>query len=202
MSAAREVPVVASPARGTFRARLSEDGTSFAYTLDYEGFEGTVTQAHIHIAQPFASGGISVWLCKTAAATPPTTVPADTPTCGAAWRRRARGGRRHFGRGRDRPDGPGGSGCRFRGSASPDARGLRLRERALHLRSGRRGARPDPAHGPRRPLAARTRRVPLAAGSLEAHVASVSRTRQRARHPARQHETCFAGPQRTCRDRR
>ncbi len=82
MSAAREVPVVASPARGTFRALLSDDGTSFAYTLNYEGFEGTVTQAHIHIAQPFASGGISVWLCKTAAVTPPTTVPADTPVCG------------------------------------------------------------------------------------------------------------------------
>jgi CHRD domain len=82
MSAAREVPVVASPAKGSFRARLSDDGTSFEYSLDYEGFEGTVTQAHIHIAQPFASGGISVWLCKTAAVTPPATVPADTPTCG------------------------------------------------------------------------------------------------------------------------
>ena len=56
---------MASAAKGTFRARLSDDGTSFEYTLDYEGFEGTVTQAHIHIAQPFASGGISVWLCKT-----------------------------------------------------------------------------------------------------------------------------------------
>jgi CHRD domain len=83
MSAAREVPVVASAAKGSFRARLSDDGTSFEYTLDYEGFEGTVTQAHIHIAQPFASGGISVWLCRTAAPVPPTGVPADVPTCGA-----------------------------------------------------------------------------------------------------------------------
>ena len=83
MSAGHEVPVVASAAKGTFRARLSDDGTSFEYSLDYEGFEGTVTQAHIHIAQPFASGGISVWLCKTGAVAPPTTVPADTPTCGA-----------------------------------------------------------------------------------------------------------------------
>ena len=83
MSAAREVPVVASPARGTFRARLSDDGMSFEYTLDYEGFEGTVTQSHIHIAQPFASGGISVWLCKTASPAPPAGVPADVPTCGA-----------------------------------------------------------------------------------------------------------------------
>ena len=83
MSPGREVPVVSSGARGTFRARLSDDGTSFEYTLDYEGFEGTVTQGHIHIGQPFASGGISVWLCKTAAVTPPPTVPADTPACGA-----------------------------------------------------------------------------------------------------------------------
>ena len=65
LSARHEVPVVASAAKGSFRARLSDDGTSFEYTLDYEGFEGTVTQAHIHIAQPFASGGISVWLCET-----------------------------------------------------------------------------------------------------------------------------------------
>ena len=82
MSAVNEVPVVASAATGAFRARLSDDGTSFEYTLDYGGFEGTVTQAHIHIAQPFASGGISVWLCKTAVTAPPP-VPADTPTCGA-----------------------------------------------------------------------------------------------------------------------
>ena len=82
MFAGAEVPFVSSAARGTFRARLSDDGTSFEYTLDYEGFEGTVTQSHIHIAQPFASGGISVWLCKTAAVTPPAGVPADVPTCG------------------------------------------------------------------------------------------------------------------------
>ncbi len=82
LSAVNEVPVVASAATGAFRARLSDDGTSFEYTLDYGGFEGTVTQAHIHIAQPFASGGISVWLCKTAAPAPPAGVPADVPTCG------------------------------------------------------------------------------------------------------------------------
>ena len=83
MSAGQEVPFVSSGAKGVFRAQLSDDGTSFSYTLDYEGFEGNVTQSHIHIAQPFASGGISVWLCKTALVTPPASVPADTPTCGA-----------------------------------------------------------------------------------------------------------------------
>ena len=83
MNAGQEVPFVSSPAKGSFRAELSDDETSFSYRLDYEGFEGTVTQSHIHIAQPFASGGISVWLCKTAAVTPPAAVPADTPICGA-----------------------------------------------------------------------------------------------------------------------
>jgi len=82
MFAGAEVPFVSSGAKGTFRARLSDDGTSFEYTLDYDGFEGTVTQAHIHIAQPFASGGISVWLCKTDSPAPPATVPGDTPVCG------------------------------------------------------------------------------------------------------------------------
>jgi hypothetical protein len=83
LKASSEVPVVVSAAKGSFRATVAEDGLSFAYTLDYEAFEGTVTQAHIHLAQRFASGGISVWLCKTDLVTPPATVPADTPVCGA-----------------------------------------------------------------------------------------------------------------------
>ena len=137
MSAVNEVPVVASAATGAFHARLSDDGTSFEYTLDYGGFEGTVTQSHIHIAQPFASGGISVWLCKTDTNQAPPALPAEHADVRGAWRPRARGGRRHFGGGRDRPGGAGGSGGRVRGPASADPLGPRLRERALHLRSGR-----------------------------------------------------------------
>ena len=83
LSAAREVPIVASGATGSFRLRLTDDGSAFDYTLDYEGFEGTVTQSHIHIAQPFASGGISVWLCQTATNPAPASVVAQTPFCGA-----------------------------------------------------------------------------------------------------------------------
>lgn len=83
MTGPQEVPYVASAAKGVFTAQLSEDGTSFTYTLNYEGFEGNVTQSHIHLGQQFASGGISVWLCKTALVTPPAAVPADTPICGA-----------------------------------------------------------------------------------------------------------------------
>jgi hypothetical protein len=82
LRAGNEVPIVSSPATGRFRARVAEDGMSFDYWLDYEGFEGTVTQSHIHIAQKFASGGISVWLCQTATNPAPATVAAQTPMCG------------------------------------------------------------------------------------------------------------------------
>ena len=82
LSGSREVPTVSSAATGRFRARVFADGTGFEYSLDYDGLEGVVTQAHIHIAQPFASGGISVWLCKTDLVNPPPTVPAFTPICG------------------------------------------------------------------------------------------------------------------------
>jgi hypothetical protein len=83
LSADREVPIVASAATGRFRAVIADDGDSFDYRLDYEGFEGVVTQSHIHIAQRFASGGISVWLCQTATNPAPLTVAAITPFCGA-----------------------------------------------------------------------------------------------------------------------
>jgi CHRD domain len=83
LSAVSEVPIVSSPATGSFRAEIAADGESFEYRLDYEGFDGTVTQSHIHIGQEFVAGGISVWLCETAAVPAPPAVAAITPTCGA-----------------------------------------------------------------------------------------------------------------------
>jgi hypothetical protein len=83
LKASAEVPIVISGANGSFRATVAEDGASFDYELDYAAFEGTVTQSHIHIAQRFASGGISVWLCQTTANPAPAAVAGQTPTCGA-----------------------------------------------------------------------------------------------------------------------
>lgn len=74
-----EVPVVSSSGRGSFRAVINDEETEIAYQLNYSSLEGAVTQAHIHVGQPHASGGISVWLCGTAA----FPGPAGTPTCGA-----------------------------------------------------------------------------------------------------------------------
>jgi hypothetical protein len=81
MSATFEVPAVSSNASGTFEATLN--GDTVDYTLTYSGLESDVRQAHIHFAQTFASGGISVWLCETSFNPHPTTeLQAVTPDCG------------------------------------------------------------------------------------------------------------------------
>ena len=79
------MPVVATSARGSFRAVINADETEIAYRLDYSGTEGTVTQAHIHVGDHHTNGGISLWLCGTSGipAPPGTPGPAGTPTCGA-----------------------------------------------------------------------------------------------------------------------
>lgn len=76
-----EVPVVMTGANGGFIARLNADGTALDYELSYDGLEGSVTQAHIHIGQSGANGGIAVWLCSNLAS-PPT--PAGVQACPAS----------------------------------------------------------------------------------------------------------------------
>jgi hypothetical protein len=58
-----EPPSVSSTGRGTFRATISEDGTSVSYTLSYEDLEGDVQQAHIQLGQRGVNGGIAAFLC-------------------------------------------------------------------------------------------------------------------------------------------
>jgi hypothetical protein len=72
-----ENPDVSTVASGEFDGRLSDDGTALEYALSYSGLEGTVLQAHIHFGKPGANGGISLWLCQTAA----NPGPAGTPVC-------------------------------------------------------------------------------------------------------------------------
>jgi hypothetical protein len=55
---------VSTLARGTFRARLTNDETQLEWTLDYSGIEGgTVTAAHPHFAQRHVGGDIFGFLC-------------------------------------------------------------------------------------------------------------------------------------------
>jgi hypothetical protein len=67
-----EVPSISSPATGSFRATLSEDGLSLAYTLSYTGLLAPVLQAHIHFGQTHTNGAIMVFLCQTGTNPDPT----------------------------------------------------------------------------------------------------------------------------------
>lgn len=63
LSGFQEVPALSTTGEGTFRARLSADGTSIRYRLEYGGLTSTVSQAHIHFGQSGVNGGISAFLC-------------------------------------------------------------------------------------------------------------------------------------------
>lgn len=71
-----EVPAIWSPAGGRFAAKVDKAGTEIAYEFRYEGFENTVTQAHIHFAQKGVNGGIAVFLCSNLG-----NGPVGTPAC-------------------------------------------------------------------------------------------------------------------------
>lgn len=78
LSGFEEPPAIASNASGTFSATLNPDGTSFDYTLTYDGFATDAFMSHIHFGLPSVNGGVTVWLCGSA---PPSVPPA--PACPA-----------------------------------------------------------------------------------------------------------------------
>ena len=73
-----EVPPISSPGIGSFQATLSGDNIGLKYELTYINLRGTVSQAHIHFAQPGVNGAVVVFLCSNL--TPPEGVPAP-PAC-------------------------------------------------------------------------------------------------------------------------
>ena len=120
----QEVPAISTDGRGSFRARISNDGSAIYYELAYADLEGTVTQAHIHIGQKSVNGGIAAFLCSNLG-----NGPAGTQACPAATGAHHR---RHRRRRCDRPHRPGRRrGRAGRGDRSP-ARRRRLRQRAQH----------------------------------------------------------------------
>jgi hypothetical protein len=54
---------LSTPARGSFSARISRDGSEIAWRLEYQDIPTSVTQAHIHFGDHHTSGGVSVFLC-------------------------------------------------------------------------------------------------------------------------------------------
>jgi hypothetical protein len=75
----QEVPTLSTTGQGSTRIRISPNQSWVEYTLSYGGLEGAVTQAHIHLGRPAVNGGIIVWLCATALAPPPASIPAPPP---------------------------------------------------------------------------------------------------------------------------
>jgi len=61
-----EVPSVSTLASGEFRAVINRNEDSIDFELIYRGLQGTVQQAHIHVAQLSVNGSIVIWLCQTA----------------------------------------------------------------------------------------------------------------------------------------
>lgn len=78
LSGFQEVPALSTSGRGGFRARIGNDSTTIQYQLRYDGLEGSVTQAHIHLGQRGVNGGVAVWLCSNLPS-PPT--PAGVQAC-------------------------------------------------------------------------------------------------------------------------
>jgi CHRD domain-containing protein len=58
-----EVPLTLSAARGTLELRVNELDTSVHFVLEYAGLQTPVLFAHIHVGQPNANGGVTVFFC-------------------------------------------------------------------------------------------------------------------------------------------
>ena len=67
-----EVPLTLSAAGGALSLTVNDDDTSVHFVLEYSGLQTPVSAAHIHVAQPNANGGVTVFFCG--------TVPAGFPT--------------------------------------------------------------------------------------------------------------------------
>jgi CHRD domain len=65
LSGYQEVPPISTEGGGTFRARISNDGSEIDYVLTYGNLSSNVTQAHLHFGQKgvAAPGNIIVFLC-------------------------------------------------------------------------------------------------------------------------------------------
>ena len=63
MSTFNEVPPKANGANGTFRAQLSEDGTTLSWTFTWSGLSGPPLFAHIHFGLKGANYPVMTFFC-------------------------------------------------------------------------------------------------------------------------------------------
>ena len=81
LTGAEEVPIVSTAAAGEFAAVVSDGADAIDFELTYGGLQGTVRQAHIHLAQPDVNGSIVIWLCQTSLNPAPDPVSSLTAEC-------------------------------------------------------------------------------------------------------------------------
>ena len=70
-----ELPLTLSGARGTLSLSVSDDDKFVHFVLEYAGLLMPTTAAHIHVAQPGANGGVTVFFCGTVPAGFPPRLP-------------------------------------------------------------------------------------------------------------------------------
>ena len=70
------VPAISSTGTGRFLAQIDAANNTISYQMTYSGLEGEIDQAHIHVGQASANGGVSAFLCSNL-----PNPPAGTPTC-------------------------------------------------------------------------------------------------------------------------
>jgi hypothetical protein len=58
-----EVPLTLSAGRGTLALTVNDVDTSVHFVLRYSGLLTTVAASHIHVGQPGANGGVTVFFC-------------------------------------------------------------------------------------------------------------------------------------------
>jgi hypothetical protein len=58
-----EVPAIITTGKGKLKLKINRSAQTIDYELSYSGLEGTAAQAHIHIGQRTANGGIAAFLC-------------------------------------------------------------------------------------------------------------------------------------------
>jgi hypothetical protein len=81
LTGGEEVPIVSTAAAGEFAGLISGGGDAIDYELSFNGLQGAVQQAHIHLAQPSVNGAIVIWLCQTPTTQAPLAVRDLTPEC-------------------------------------------------------------------------------------------------------------------------
>jgi len=79
LSTFHEVVPKGTGASGTFRARLSSDGTTLNWTFTWTGLTGPPLFAHIHFAQPGVNGNVMTFLCGGPAGNPDVPAKPDCP---------------------------------------------------------------------------------------------------------------------------